>query len=527
MRNMFKTAQAVVTITGLALVLLMAGYSGGFETAYADSGRYVSTSNHVPVVRISKSAALPVVKSIRVSLNKSTLVELPYELRDVIVSNPAVLDAVAQTSRRVHIIGKNVGQANAFFFDSHGQQVLRLEVSIDRDTAVLTALLARLIPGSRIKVEMLNETAILTGTVPTPIASNRARDIAARFMVGPKYLKRTGRGKNARYYQKVINLLTVEGEDQVMLKVTVAEVQRAVLKQLGVNLGAMINSGNFAVSLLTENALPLTAAAGLGTMPLAAIDTSGGADSLRIFNQGPGTSSVGNSGAAGFWGSGGQTAAYAVRALERVGLLRTLAEPTLTAVSGETAKFLAGGEFPIPVVDTSGGVSVVYKEFGVGLVFTPLVMSEGRLSLKIESEVSEISDIGAVQLSNLSIPALKKRQAKTTVELPSGGSLAIAGLLSNDSRQNIDGFPGLKNIPVLGTLFRSKDYIKNETELVVLVTAYMVRPTSRQKLGRPDDGFAPATEAKASFLGHLNRIYGKGTPLPAGGYKGSYGYIIE
>ena len=154
-------------------------------------------------------------------------------------------------------------------------------------------------------------------------------------------------------------------------------------------------------------------------------------------------------------------------------------------------------------------------------------MSEGRISLKIESEVSEISDVGSVQLSNISIPALKKRQAKTTVELPSGGSLAIAGLLSHDSRQNIDGFPGLKNIPILGTLFRSKDYIKNETELVIIVTAYMVRPTSRRKLARPDDGFAPATEAKASFLGHLNRIYGKGTPLPVGGYKGSYGYIIE
>ena len=141
--------------------------------------------------------------------------------------------------------------------------------------------------------------------------------------------------------------------------------------------------------------------------------------------------------------------------------------------------------------------------------------------------MSELSDVGAVTLSSISIPALTKRQAKTTVELPSGGTLAIAGLLSHDSRQNIDGFPKLKNIPILGALFRSKDYIKNETELVVIVTAYMVRPTSRRKLARSDDGFAPASEAKASFLGHLNRIYGKGSPLPVGGYKGSYGYIIE
>jgi pilus assembly protein CpaC len=154
-------------------------------------------------------------------------------------------------------------------------------------------------------------------------------------------------------------------------------------------------------------------------------------------------------------------------------------------------------------------------------------MSEGRISLKIETEVSELTDTGAVTLSEIRIPALKKRQAKSTVELPSGGSLALAGLISEDVRQNIDGFPGLKDVPVLGTLFRSRDFTRNETELVVIVTPYMVRPTSRSKLARPDDGLAAASDHKANFFGHINRVYGKGRELPAGGHRGNYGFIVE
>ena len=211
MRSMFKFTQAVAVFISLVLVPNLAGFPVSFDSAHANGthhgARHARPGDHVSVVRVSKADRLPVVRSVRIALNKSTLVEIPYELRDVVVSNPSIIDAVAQTSHRVHIIGKNVGQANAFFFNSHGEQVLRLEISVERDATVLNALLARLIPGSRIRVEMLNETAILTGSVPTPIASNRARDIASRFMVGPKFLKRTGRGSDARATKKVINLL--------------------------------------------------------------------------------------------------------------------------------------------------------------------------------------------------------------------------------------------------------------------------------------------------------------------------------
>jgi pilus assembly protein CpaC len=329
----------------------------------------------------------------------------------------------------------------------------------------------------------------------------------------------------------VINLLQVEGEEQVMLRVMVAEIQRSVMKQMGINLGASINAGNFTTKLLTENALPLTAAAGLGTLPIPGLNLQGGGcdggNGICNYNQGPAGSAFGNSGVSGAFNSGNQTITHAIRALERDGLVRTLAEPNLTAISGETAKFLAGGEYPVPVVDSNGSLSVTYKEFGVGVAFTPTVMSEGRISLKIETEVSELTNSGAVTMSAISIPALKKRSAKSTVELPSGGSLAMAGLLSNDVRQNIDGFPGLKDLPVLGTLFRSRDFIKEETELVVIVTPYLVQPAARKNLAKPIDGLASATDRKANFLGHLNAIYGRNTQAPVGDLKGDYGFIVE
>jgi pilus assembly protein CpaC len=322
-----------------------------------------------------------------------------------------------------------------------------------------------------------------------------------------------------------------------MLKVTVAEVQRTLLKQFGINVGAAINSGNFSTKLLTENAFPLTAAAGLGSLPIPGIGTGpldlaqgptcATSGILCNYNQGPTASTFGNSGVTNKFSSGNTQITNALRALERDGLIRTLAEPNMTAISGETANFLAGGEYPIPVVDSQGQLSVTYKKFGVGLAYTPVVLSEGRISLKIESEVSELTTDGAVVLSNIQIPALKTRQAKTTVEMPSGGSLAIAGLIKDSTRQNIDGFPGLKDLPMLGTLFRSRDFIKEETELVIIVTPYMVRPTARQNLARADDGLVPASDLKANFLGHLNRIYGKTAAPPPGGLKGDYGFIVE
>jgi pilus assembly protein CpaC len=327
-------------------------------------------------------------------------------------------------------------------------------------------------------------------------------------------------------------MLTIEGEEQVMLKVTVAEVQRSVLKQMGVNIGAVINSGNFATALLTANTLPITAGV-LGTMPTPGIgvdasNTAAGcvlSGTLCNYNAGP-SGTYGNSGVSSGFRAGNVQLTQALKAMEREGLVRTLAEPTLTAVSGETAKFLAGGEYPIPMVDNTGKVSVSFKEFGVVVAFTPVVMSEGRISLRISSEVSELSDDGAITLSGYNIKALKKRQANSVVELPSGGALAIAGLISDSTRQNMEGLPGVKDMPILGTLFRSRDYSRSETEMVVIVTPFIVRPTAPRNLATPDKGLAPASDLKANFLGHLNRVYGPREMPKKGGVK-DYGFIID
>jgi len=529
-----------LSLAGIAGLVSAAGLVTGAGEAQANGSARRGTGNgaangtvqpagamdHQSVLRIKESDGLPHTRAIRLARNKAMMIELPRDLRDVMVSSPDIMDAVVQSANRVHLIGKKVGQSNAFFYDANGEQILTLEVSIEQDTAVLDALLRRLIPGSSVKAEILNDTVILTGSVRNPIDSNRAADIASRFMVQPNP------DNDQRSKMKVINMLAVEGEEQVMLRVTVAEVQRSLLKQMGVNLGAAINAGTFSTQLLTANALPLTAAAGLGGLPVPGVSAIKDADNACagttcFYNDGPTKDTFGNSGLTGGWGGNKFSINHAIRALERDGLIRTLAEPNLTTVSGEAAKFLAGGEYPIPMVDATGQVTVVYKEFGVGLAFTPQVLSEGRISLKIETEVSELSSQGAVQLANLSIPALKKRQAKSTVELPSGGSLALAGLLKEDVRQNIDGFPGLKDVPVLGTLFRSRDYIREETELVVIVTPYVVKPTARKELARPVDGLTEATDMKANFLGHLNRIYGKGQAQPIGDLKGDYGFIVE
>lgn len=526
MRTYFVAQQRVLLSAFVLFASLsLAGTALAGNEMYAVDDR--SEGQHRSVLRISASEGFPQRRAVRIGKNKAMLVEMPHELRDVMVSAPEIVDAVVQSSRRVHLIGKKYGQSNAFFFDSSGRQVLTLEISVEHDTSVLDRLLARLIPGSNIRSEMLNETVILTGTVRTPSDSSRARDVATRFITSPDATE------NRRDDKKVINLISVEGEEQVMLKVIVAEVQRELLKQFGVNVAAAVNAGNFGIGLLTANALPLTAAAGLGSLPVPGINNTVDGQNLCaggvtcFYNSGP-SGNFGNSGLTQGWSAGNASISSAVRALERDGFARTLAEPNLTAISGEPAKFHAGGEYPIPVVDATGQTTVVYREFGVKVVFTPFVLSEGRISLKIETEVSELSNAGAVTLSSISIPALKKRQANSTVELPSGGSLALAGLISDDVRQNIDGLPGLKDMPVLGTLFRSRDFIKRETELVVIVTPYLVRPVSQKQLAKPTDGLVPSSDMRANFMGHLNVIYGGGyRDHPTGDLKGDYGFIVE
>jgi pilus assembly protein CpaC len=226
-----------------------------------------------------------------------------------------------------------------------------------------------------------------------------------------------------------------------------------------------------------------------------------------------------------------------IQAFESVGLVRVLAEPNLTAVSGESAKFLAGGEFPVPTgEDNTGKVSIEFKPFGVGLGFTPVVLSNGRISLKISTEVSELSQQGSFTIAagagaNVTVPSLTVRRAETSVELPSGGGMMIAGLLQEETKQDLDGVPGIQNLPVLGALFRSRDYQEGETELVVIVTPYLVNPTNPDNLQTPADGFQIANDAETDLLGRINKAYHAPPAATATandhGYQGPVGYIIE
>jgi len=319
-------------------------------------------------------------------------------------------------------------------------------------------------------------------------------------------------------------MITVENREQVLLKVSVVEMERNIIKQFGVDLGTLINSGNFAFAALSKLPFPINTQGGGVIAPFIPNPLGAAPSDLGT----PSGISPGVAGGGVQWLQGGNRVQTVLRALEADGLLHTLAEPNLTAVSGETANFLAGGEFPIPIAQQLGTISVEFKKFGIGLSFTPVVMSEGRISLKVSTEVSELSNQGAVILSNISIPALKVRRAETVVELPSGGSLVMAGLLSDQTKQALSGYPGLKNLPVLGTLFRSRDFLKNESELVVIVTPFVVKPVARQQLAQPDQGFGWASDVDADVLGQMNRVYGRHPErAPVGKFDGDVGFIVD
>jgi pilus assembly protein CpaC len=533
----------------VALAALAAFHLVLFGVAAPEAAR---ADEHRSYLRIADNGGAA--QQIALGLNKSMIVELPRDVREVMVSNPDQVEAVLQTSRRAYLIGRAAGEANIIFTDKDGRRVAILEVTIDRDFTALGAFIDRVIPNANVKVDSLNGYVVLTGTVQNPIDATRAGEIARAFVAkgeipsstttsqgssgdnGSGSQTSTTTSSNGTEGGQVINMITVEGREQVLLKVSVVEMERNIVKQFGVDLNALVNSGNFAFAALSDLPFPINVA-GKGVLaPFLNSDGTGGTSFLPV----PGLAnspanfpnlnpSVGNTSGIGTqWMSGQSRVQSVLRALEEDGLLHTLAEPNLTAISGETANFLAGGEFPVPVAQQLGTISVEFKKFGIGLAFTPVVMSEGRISLKVSTEVSELSNQGAVILSNISIPALKVRRAETVVELPSGGSLVMAGLLSDQSKQALSGYPGLKNLPVLGTLFRSRDYLKNESELVVLVTPYVVKPVARQQLAQPDDGFGWASDVHSDLLGQMNRVYGRHPErAPVGRFDGDVGFIVE
>ncbi len=449
------------------------------------------------IIKIAADTSLPVSRRATLGTNKAMIIELPVDAQDAIISQPNIVDASVLTARRVLIFAKTAGEANIFLLGRDGRKILILDLIVKRDVGDLANTLHKLLPGSRIKISASGDGVVLSGTVAQPADASRAEEIATQHLVNAS--------------AKVVNLITAGAKEQVLLKITVAELQREAIRRIGVDLPqAIAKAGTFTFTKVMQNGFPVTTA----TATAAQFVAPGS----------PATVAAGSAlQATKTWGSGSSASAI-LEAFERAGLARTLAEPTLIAISGETAKFLAGGEFPVPVAQQNNTVSVSWKSFGVNVAFTPFVLSEGRISLKVAAEVSELSSQGAVQLQSLSIPAVQVRRAETVMEMPSGSSLAMAGLLSEQTRQNIDGVPELRNLPVLGALFRSKEYQNNQSELVILVTPHIIRPTDKRDLSRPDEGFAPASPLRGLLLGQLNRVYGD---VPSRLTASEFGFIVD
>jgi pilus assembly protein CpaC len=405
------------------------------------------------------------------------------------------------------VIGNEIGQTNVFFFDAEGKQLAGLDIAVTRNLNGIRAAIKQVLPDSDVRVEGIGpEGVILSGTVSSQAEAQQAYDIATRLV-------NVGSAEAVGIGSKVVNAIVVRGRDQIMLKVTVAEVERDLIKQLGINLSGSFGFGSAVVNFNNTN--PFTA---LGQ-------------------------SLSQSSIAASWKSITGT----LQAMEQAGVIHTLAEPNLTAISGEAATFVAGGEFPVLngfscTQATTGSSaqtcqpSIDFKKFGVSLNFTPVVLSEGRISLKVMTEVSDISAQNALTIpipgttSTVSVPSIRTRRADTTVEIPSGGSLAMAGMIQDSTKHNINGLPGLAELPVLGPLFRSNDYINQRTELMVLVTPYVVRAVAQKDLSKPDDGFADPSDPAQQLLGRFNRIYGVGGSPDQpnnNSYYGKYGFILD
>jgi pilus assembly protein CpaC len=458
----------------------------------------------VPVPRIQPGASDAVLaRRIDLSVGKSVIVDLPKDAGEVFVADPKVANAVVRTSRKIFIIGAGAGTTSVFVLDKNGAQIAALDIGVAKELArelnVLREVIKKAMPNADIKVSSVGDNFVLSGTVDSALEVQTAVDIANN-LVGQSSGGFLGLGPSTS--GKVVNALQVRGKDQVMLKVTIAEVQRSVLKQLGINFNGEWRVASTSFGLNTDN--PFSVQRELLSETQATLQSGGRLGTLR--------------------------------ALERQGVLRTLAEPTLTAISGESAKFLAGGEIAIPQNETCdfvGGrrvctVSLTYKPIGVTLNFTPVVLSENRISVRLATEVTEIDADNSVQLATARMPGFRTRKAETTVELPSGGVLATAGIIQQSMRQHINGLPGAMNIPILGTLFRSRDYQRYETELLVLVQPFIAKPSRPGQIARPDDGLADASDPSTIFMGRLNRVYGTAaTNLRGQGQLGPVGFIND
>ncbi|MGH6813043.1 MAG: type II and III secretion system protein family protein [Methylocella sp.] len=453
---------------------------------------------------------------ISMGVGKSRIVDLPQDAAQIFVANPRVANALVRSPRKLYVIGMDTGQTSVFALDAQGRQIAALELSVGRDVGELQQILRAAMPAAAITARTVNDTIILTGAVDSIEDAQRACDIAKGFVqlvsaAGPPGVPGAPGAPGACADGRIVNVLTIRARDQVMLKVTVAEVSRNIAKQLGITTSSLTASWGTFTQFNPFAINGVLAAAGAQDTPVPPFTTT----ALTAHNP-------------------ANTLSATLQAFERYGVSRILAEPTVSAVSGETAKLIVGGEIPIPgpsvCAQNTGctGGGAIFQPYGVTLGFSPVVLAEGRILLRLATEVTEIDNTTGQPVFGTFVPGLLTRKNETTVEIPSGGSIASAGLLQTTTRQDINGLPGLLDLPILGALFRSRDYQKQETELMIIVTPYIVKPVKPDEIARPTDGFADASDPQTWLLGRVNQLYASPGNLEAiKDYKGPVGFIQD
>ena len=393
-----------------------------------------------PVATATRSAP------VAVEVGKGRLIHLPRSAASVFIADPSVADVQVRSPRLVYLFGRSAGETSFFAVDRADREIVSFPVDVRYDEVMVRSALASALPGRAIAVSMASDALVLTGRVETAAEADDAVRVAQRFVLGQDR-------------SRILNRIAVTAPTQINLRVRIAEVSREVVRQFGFNWQALGSFGNVAVGLATGN--PVVTANGFATR-------TGGTDSVF-----------------GSLKTGSLDINSVIDALDEKGLVTILAEPNLTALSGVPASFLAGGEYPVPVPQDNNVITIEYKRFGVSLAFVATIVDGGRINLNVKPEVSQLSTNGALTLNGITVPALTTRRVETTVDLASGQSFAIAGLLQSGGRQDLRKFPGLGDVPILGELFRSRRFERNETELVVIVTPYLVRPVATAALAVP------------------------------------------
>lgn len=439
------------------------------------------------------AGAVAPTNDVTLSVGAGRMVRLNGAMTDLFVANDTIADVQVRSPNQIYIFGRAAGNTTVYATDRSGRVVYSANVRVGQNLGSVGDLLRMAMPESDIQATTLNNMVLLTGSVASPADAEEAERLVTAFV---------GEGT------QVVSRLRTATPQQVMLQVRIVEVNRSFTRSVGVNLASVDGTNGFQFGVGQGSAGTQFGPGG----PLGVGLTSGPAGASVI----PGASGVTTLGLAGRLF--GLDLLSAVNLAENNGMATTLAQPSLAALSGETASFLAGGEFPIPISSGLGSVSIEYKSYGVGLAFTPTVLENGRISLRVRPEVSELSTEGAVRFNGFEVPAITTRRAETTVELGSGQSFMIGGLLRNVNTNTINRAPGLGSLPIIGALFRSTSFRRAETELVIIVTPYLVQPVNANQIALPTDGYRSANDGERILLGqeHSGRS-GETRPEPQAG----------